>query len=158
MVNIIQDSEAVFLTYRDVRENNPSWTDRMIEDYLARGRDALRGTEGVEEALEDIDKVDNAILRRGLIAPRDVEGVVINANYTVPHTQVVICVNAAPITVTLNDEPDDFEMATVKRTDAELTINGNGKQIDGDTTVTLTVQYTSLDLLYTLETDEWNII
>lgn len=28
----------VFLTYKDVKEANPGWTDRMIEDYLSLKR------------------------------------------------------------------------------------------------------------------------
>ena len=31
----------VFLTYREVRTNNPQWTEEMIEDYLSLKRDLL---------------------------------------------------------------------------------------------------------------------
>lgn len=39
MAEINQDFESVFLTYKDIRENNPTWSDRMIEDYLSLKRD-----------------------------------------------------------------------------------------------------------------------
>lgn len=41
MVNTTQDFTQVFLTYKDVREANPNWTERMIEDYIGLKRDLL---------------------------------------------------------------------------------------------------------------------
>lgn len=37
--NTAQYFESVFITYKDVKEANPTWTDRMVEDYLALKRD-----------------------------------------------------------------------------------------------------------------------
>jgi hypothetical protein len=39
MASTKSEFEQVFLTYRDVKEANPGWTDRMIEDYLSLKRD-----------------------------------------------------------------------------------------------------------------------
>lgn len=52
MANTPQDFTQVFLTYQDVREANPTWTDRMIEDYLALKRDLTRTAEVGDEAAE----------------------------------------------------------------------------------------------------------
>lgn len=41
MANTAQEFEQVFLTYKDVREANPDWTEQMIEDYLSLKRDLL---------------------------------------------------------------------------------------------------------------------
>ncbi len=45
MANTPQDFTQPFLTYKDVREANPDWTDRMIEDYLSLKRDLTRTAE-----------------------------------------------------------------------------------------------------------------
>jgi hypothetical protein len=79
-----------------------------------------------------------------------------SANYTAIGSDIVICNDA--VTVFLNDEPDDQEIVTIKRAAGPVTINGNGKTIDGDATVKLIIKYVSLDLIYTIETDSWNII
>ena len=49
-------------------------------------------------------------------------------------------------------------MATIKRAAGEISILGNGKLIDGEATINVIRQYTSLDIIYTLETDAWNIV
>jgi hypothetical protein len=77
-------------------------------------------------------------------------------DYTTIGSDIVICTDA--VTITLNDEPDDQELATVKRAAGQIIINGNGKLIDGNTTLRINVKYTSLDIIYTVETDSWHVI
>lgn len=89
-------------------------------------------------------------------AARDVS--VQSTVYTTANSEIVICNNAAAITVTLNASPDDEELVSIKRTDGTVTIAGNGKTIDGKTAQRINVKYASLDLLYTVETDSWSII
>jgi len=77
-------------------------------------------------------------------------------DYTTIGSEIIICTDA--VTVTLNDEPDDQELATVKRVGGSVIVDGNGKLIDGETDWTINVQLTSLDIVYLVETDAWNII
>lgn len=78
-------------------------------------------------------------------------------NYTTLGTEVVNCTDA--VTVTLNAEPDNQEATTVVITNGDVTIEGNGRDVMGDTDVTVIFANIQppgvLDLLYLAETDEW---
>ena len=39
MVDTANDFTQIFLTYKDIRDANPKWSDKMVEDYLALKRD-----------------------------------------------------------------------------------------------------------------------
>lgn len=45
MVDTVSEFRQIFLTYKDVKENNPNWTDRMIEDYLSMKQDLITTAE-----------------------------------------------------------------------------------------------------------------
>jgi hypothetical protein len=90
--------------------------------------------------------------------PRSRNVVSTSADYTTIDNDTVVCTNASPITVTLNGSPDDLELVTVKMTVSRVNISGNGKTIDGNSTVMIDTRYHSLDLIYTLDTDSWSII
>jgi hypothetical protein len=49
----------------------------------------------------------------------------------------VICTTTGSQTITLNPKPKDLEQFTIKRTDGAVTIDGNGKTMDGQTSVSL---------------------
>ena len=51
MANTPQNFTQVFLTYKDVKEANPGWTDRMIEDYLGLKRDLLTTAEAGDNTI-----------------------------------------------------------------------------------------------------------
>ena len=76
---------------------------------------------------------------------------------TTSETQTIIC--TAAVTITLNANPDDQEIATVVIQNGDVTIEGNGRNVMGDTDVTvifLNLQSdATLDLKYILETNEW---
>ena len=76
---------------------------------------------------------------------------------TTSGTQTIIC--TAAVTITLNASPDDQEIATVVIQNGDVTIEGNGRNVMGDTDVTvifLNLQSdATLDLKYILETNEW---
>jgi len=70
----------------------------------------------------------------------------------------VIMTNAASATVTLPTSPDDLAEVFVKRTDAQVTIDGNGKTIDGQATQILGTQYDGAHMLYTDAAGEWSFV
>ena len=76
---------------------------------------------------------------------------------TTSGTQTIIC--TAAVTITLNANPDDQEIATVVIQNGDVTIEGNGRNVMGDTDVTvifLNLQSdATLDFKYILETNEW---
>ena len=76
---------------------------------------------------------------------------------TTSETQTIIC--TAAVTITLNANPDDQEIATVVIQNGDVTIEGNGRNVMGDTDVTvifLNLQSdATLDFKYILETNEW---
>lgn len=45
--------EQVFTTYKEVKEANPEWSDRMIEDYLSLKRDLVVTVNIADQAIED---------------------------------------------------------------------------------------------------------
>lgn len=68
MANTPQNFTQIFLTYRDVRESNPGWTDKMIEDYLSLKRDLLLTAETADSNSEIDLTADSDPLTLGLIA------------------------------------------------------------------------------------------
>lgn len=80
-------------------------------------------------------------------------------NYTTVGDQVIKCTSA--LTVTLNDEPEDQEKAKILVTNGDVKIDGNGRNIDGATDVTIVFANiqppATVDCLYLVETDEWII-
>jgi len=55
----------IFLTYKDVKEANPDWSDRMIEDYLSLKRDLETTADSADEVQDS--EVEDAPLIRALI-------------------------------------------------------------------------------------------
>tara|TARA_Y100000310_G_scaffold342527_1_gene446161 strand:- start:9450 stop:9911 length:462 start_codon:yes stop_codon:yes gene_type:complete len=89
---------------------------------------------------------------------------------SIPKTPVVVSVDddyelsgedlvitQAPVTITLNPTPDDMELTKVKMMYRTL-LDGNGRTIDGAETKLIETKYTSLDLLYLIDSDEWVIV
>ena len=70
----------------------------------------------------------------------------------------VIMTNTASATVTLPTSPDDLAEVFVKRTDAQVTIDGNGNTIDGQATQILGSQYDGAHMLYTDAAGEWSFV
>lgn len=52
MANTPQNFTQIFLTYKDVREANPNWSDRMIEDYLSFKRDLVLVANTADDATD----------------------------------------------------------------------------------------------------------
>ena len=70
----------------------------------------------------------------------------------------VIMANTVAATVTLPAFPDDLSEVFVKRTNAQVTLDGNGKTIDGQDKQILGQQYDGAHLLYTDAAGEWSFV
>ncbi len=84
-----------------------------------------------------------------------------SGNYTITgnaNIERAIMTNSAPATVTLPAFPADLQEVFVKRTDAQVTIDGNGNTIDGQLTKILGVQYDGAHMIYTDAAGEWSLI
>lgn len=70
----------------------------------------------------------------------------------------VIMTNTVAATVTLPVSPKDLAEVFVKRTDGQVTIDGNGTTIDGQATQILGTQYDGAHMLYTDAAAEWSFV
>lgn len=151
---------------------NPEW--RVIYDALmaiARPADQTRTRTG-----GDVDQIANQQIRELLPWFSVANESEINRQYDFPqahdlplfvstassHTtagdEIVEATGA--ITVTLNATPANEERVTVKRnaTAGDVTIDGNGHNIDGDSTYTMLINYEGIDLIYSIESGVWLIV
>lgn len=55
--NIAQEFELLLLTYSDVKEHHPDWTDVAVEDYIARLRDLFKVAGAVDNVIDDVDEL-----------------------------------------------------------------------------------------------------
>lgn len=162
MASVADSFEQIFLTYKDVRDANPQWSNQMIEDYLSLKRDVNSVAEESDSAQDQIDVIDAKIL---VINGRldDLEALIpvafyIIANHTVTTNETITCGNVASITITFPLTPINQQRVSVKRTNAEVVINGNGKLVDGESSITLNRVYTGLTFEYSESAGYWSII
>ncbi len=89
---------------------------------------------------------------------------VVSANDTASNADFLILANAASgaITETLPASPTDREILNVKKTDSSantVTVSGGSKNIDGfGTSVTLTVPYSNMQLVYDATSGQWYVL
>lgn len=106
------------------------------------------------------DEIDAILIRLDEIEARldYLEGstIVTAIDHTTEGNQTVIC--TASLTVTLALDPLDRDLVVIKATNGNVTINGNGNNIDGDNTVIIRRNFTGLDMQYSLEADAWFIV
>lgn len=185
-----QTGEGIFLTYKDVKEANPKWSDKMIEDYLSIKRDLESGvddltyiedrldavesrldaaedrldtTEGRLDAAEGrldtaedrLDAVESRLDAIELLMPSYIYTLV---SHAVLLNEIITCNNTSDIEVLLPLSPFNGQAVSVKRSNAKVVINGNGKNIDGNSTVTMNVRYVGLDLTYSTDAGFWSLI
>ena len=55
MTNTKSKFTSIFLTHKDVKDANPDWTDRMVEDYLATKRDLEAVADAGDESNVSVD-------------------------------------------------------------------------------------------------------
>lgn len=139
------------------------WDESVVIEFLNYLRNFVVVSDAVDESTERSDEISEAIANSILnvsVLPKkyvpDTEK--IDADYQTAGDHRLACINdSGSITVTLNDTPDDSEKVSITRTRDQVVLNGNGKNINGDATVTLAAQYVSLQVEYILEIDEWII-
>ena len=150
----------------------------MVEDYMLTKGDILLVSEVSDGLQEQIDVINNRLnlieadieALYVLVAALDVrvtylEGltVVTAVDYTIGSTttghQTIVCTN--DLTVSLDPAPSDRDTATIKvgQKNTQVIINGNGKLIEADSTMTLrrrqTKRQIGMDLEYSEELDKW---
>lgn len=86
-------------------------------------------------------------------------------DYSISFSDRIVLVNSStsPINITLPLIPNDGENHTIKDSGGNaqnnpITINGNGRYIDGDTEFNLTLNYSSIEIVYSLHIDKWLIL
>ena len=152
MASVSDQFQQVFLTYKDVRDANPGWTERMIEDYLSLKRDV--------ELAADTQGADLTVINERLGALEELipETFYVTSDHSVTSNEIIICDNLSSITITLLPLPDDQQRVTVKRANEAVTIDGNGQLIDGKEEITLSRRYTSLTFVYSSDAGYWSIV
>lgn len=136
---------------------------RRIDFFDANGEPTLRFI----RFLESLTNVSNSIATgaefRDEISELDGEisgiagNVVVTASdYTTSESEIIICTSA--LTVFLNPEPIDQEVAVVNIRGGRVDIDASGKLINGESTAIIRRKYTTWDIIYILELDEWVII
>jgi len=145
--------------------------DELRNYFIAQQEDLYRlwlrsggGTDQVGEIVLDLTTVNNRLDaiedRLDLLEPRVtyLEGtiVVTAANVTAAGNTTIIC--TAAVTVTLAADPLDKDLVKVKATNGNVTIAGNGNNIDGDSSVTMRRNFTGLDMVYSSSADAWFIV
>lgn len=114
------------------------------------------GSDFIEEALQglyefdDLKKIDVEQSAR-----KDV--VVTNSDYTTINDQTIIC-SDINLTITLNSTPEDQEKVNINSPLGRTYINGNGRKMNGELEALIRRPYTTWDIIYILELDEWIII
>jgi len=178
MVDTTQGFQQIFLTYQDIREANPNWSDKMIEDYLALKRDLTLSTEqadisedynfanlnqpvgDVEPGESIYDPIRSEPESPELRGASIIEPVRFNnlaagdSSLTTTGPEMVLCFNTAAATVTLNPYPADGESVKISRRNAAVTVSG---PINGGTSIMIALKYDTAHLIYSIIAGEWVI-
>ena len=115
------------------------------------------GTDKVSEIELDLDTINERLssLESRLTY---LEGTIIvtAVDVTAFGNTTIICTDA--LTVELNADPLDKDLVKVKARNGNVTIDGNGKNIDGNSSVIIRRNFTGLDMVYSSELDVWSIV
>ena len=129
------------------------------------------GTDQVSEIVLDVDAISarldaielrldsieaELIVLAARIAYLEGSIVVTDVNVTASGNTTIICVDA--LTVTMNSTPLDKDLVKVKTTNGNVTIDGNGKNIDADSSVIIRRNFTGLDMVYSSVLNAWSIV
>ena len=170
--NLIQDFELVLVSDIDVKRAHPEWTNQAVEDYQARFRNLVLTTERSDVDLDriivleaEMDAVENRLdIVEAQLAYLEGLTVVTAIDYKIDNTvtghQTIIC--TADVTVFLDATPNDRDTAEIKQTNTAITIDGNGKTIEGNATLKIRKRNTSLKtglvMRYSAEADAWYVL
>lgn len=115
------------------------------------------GTDLVEEALESSGSFITSAATQGLGVFELLSPVrVISNNYVTIGNEILFL--SKNVTITLNATPSDGERVYVKASDREHDVSGNGKKIDGHTSISYKTPYIGHWFVYSVELDAWRVI
>jgi hypothetical protein len=84
----------------------------------------------------------------------------VTADYTTYSSETVLCLS--PLTVYLNETPDDNELVKIKITNGNVTINAGSRTIDNEDFITVDFSQVQglpmIDVFYSVEADAWYIV
>ncbi len=108
--------------------------------------------EFLDELEEGFDRLEDRVTYlEGLTVVTAIDHTVVN---TVTGIQTIICTD--DLTVSLIATPNDRDKVIVVSQGFEIVIDGNGKKVNAETTVTLRVGFEiGLQMEYSAELDEW---
>ena len=183
MANTAQDFEAVFTTYRDVKQANPGWSDLMVDDYLSLKRNVIFLSEVGDSSIDqiEINRLDIELLGfeidaldvRLTQAEADIVAIELRldalealtpiayyiiADHIVTANETITCGNVTGITVTLPVAPIDQQRVSIKRSGGIVSLDANGKLIDGQASIIISRKYTGLTIEYSADAGYWSII
>lgn len=158
MANTYESLNSLSLSAVDVRQLT-GWPDAMVNDYISLIEGLIELANGIDNNSSFAKNVQKQLLTSLTLPEKFIpDTVVATGDYTTLGEQTIICNNSEAITITLNDTPDNFEELNIKRVNNKVTINGNGRTIDGESEVVLQVKYVNLHLVFSIDTDSWFII
>jgi len=115
------------------------------------------GDDDISDFLDGLNQFDSLNYLSEINGRPEFNYVSTSSNYTALDYDFAIA--SDELTVTLPSEPVDQSRVKVKTTvTSSVTIDGNGKNVDGDSNVVIVQDYVLIDMIYTVETDEWLII
>lgn len=161
---LTQEFELVLVSYKDVAEAHPTWSDQAIEDYQARFRSLVLTAEVTGGSLDRIIALEDAVALldervtylEGLTIVTAVDLTIDNA---ITGHQSIVC--TAAVIIKLDATPIDRDTAAIKvgQKNTKVIIDGNGKLIEEDTTMILrsrnTKRQIGMDLEYSASLDKW---
>jgi len=156
-----------------------SWPDAMVEDYLNILRDLITLANSIDSGAQSaviaalfpwilinedhvlpqfMRPVDENVIARFKTPPATSQFFSVAANHTTRGDESVEV--TSNITVFLNPDPEIAERVTVKRNTGAgaVTIDGNGRNIDGAATTTQNTNYDFNTFLYSPDSDQWLIV
>ena len=145
------------VTERELKKLMPEWPSSLIRDYIAFKRNVFISAEiigGMEERLDIIEAA--LIILAARIAYLEGSIVVTAVNVTASGNTTIICTDA--LTVTMNSTPLDKDLVKVKARNGNVTIDGNGNNIDADSSVIIRRNFTGLDMVYSSVLSAWSIV
>lgn len=79
------------------------------------------------------------------------------ADYTTIESEAVLV--GASITISLNESPNNGERVSVKSSgDYDITVDGNGRNIDGESSAEISLSYDSREFVYYIDSNQWHIV
>jgi len=113
--------------------------------------DSVASTE--EELTSAGSRVARNAARLNALEKVDFDIEIVTGDFTTERNQIIICQNAAPITITLDSNALEEDNIHIKRTNASVTVVGS---IDGKTQKVINVKYYSMHLVF--DGSNWNEI